>query len=57
MRTEAADLGWSNLHYTDSITPKRATSDGAHLRDLAPGKHSYENCGIGGVPLATQCPI
>ena len=24
------------------ITPKRAASSGAHLRDLAPGQHIYE---------------
>ena len=32
----------SNLHYTRGITPKRVTSGGAHLRDLAPGLHSSE---------------
>ena len=32
----------SNLHYTRRITPKRATSGGAHLRGLAPGQHSSE---------------
>ena len=32
----------SNLHYTRRITPKRVTSCGAHLRDLAPGQHSSE---------------
>ena len=32
----------SNLHYTRSITPKRVTSCGAHLRGLAPGLHSSE---------------
>ena len=32
----------SNPYYTRGITPKRATSGGAHLRDLAPGRHSSE---------------
>ena len=32
----------SNLHYTRGITPKRVTSGGAHLRNLAPGLHSSE---------------
>ena len=32
----------SNLHYTRRITPKRVTSCGAHLRGLAPGRHSSE---------------
>ena len=32
----------SNLFYTCGITPKRVTSGGAHLRDLAPGQHSSE---------------
>ena len=31
-----------NLHHTRVITPKRVTSGGAHLRDLAPGLHSSE---------------
>ena len=30
----------SNLHYNRVITPKRLTSDGAHLRGLAPGQRS-----------------
>ena len=29
-------------HYTRGITPKRVTSDGIHLHDLAPGLHSSE---------------
>ena len=29
----------SNLHYTCGIKSKRVTSDGAHLRGLAPGQH------------------
>ena len=29
----------SHLHYTRSITPKRVTSGGIHLRDMAPGQH------------------
>ena len=32
----------SNLHYTRDITPKRVTSGGVHLLDLAPGQHSSE---------------
>ena len=32
----------SNRHYTRRITPKRVTSGGAYLRDLAPGLHSSE---------------
>ena len=28
----------SKLHYTRGITPKRVTSDGVHLRGLAPGQ-------------------
>ena len=32
----------SNLHYTRGITPKRVTSGGAHLGDLAPGRRSRE---------------
>ena len=32
----------SNLHYIRGITPKRVTSDGAHLRGLAPGQRSSE---------------
>ena len=32
----------SNLHYTCGITTKRATSDGAHLRGLAPMQHSSD---------------
>ena len=32
----------SNLHYIRSIAPKCVTSDGAHLRGLAPGHHSSE---------------
>ena len=32
----------SNLHYTRRITPKRITTDGAHLRSLAPGLHSSQ---------------
>ena len=33
----------SNLHYTrGSSTPKSVTSDGTHLRGLAPGQHSSE---------------
>ena len=32
----------SNLHCTRGIMPKRVTSSGAHLRDLAPGLHSSE---------------
>ena len=32
----------SNLDYTRDIIPKRVTSGGIHLRDLAPGKHSSE---------------
>ena len=35
-------LQLSNLHYTRHITPKRVTSDGAHLHDLASGQHSCE---------------
>ena len=31
-----------NLHYTRGITPKRVTSGGINLRDLAPGLHSSE---------------
>ena len=32
-----------NLHYTRGITPKRTTSDGAHLGSLAPGQHHRED--------------
>ena len=31
-----------NIHYTRVNTPKRVTSDGAHLRDFTPGLHSSE---------------
>ena len=36
----AADQAKSNLHYTRSITSKRVTSGGSHLRGLTPGLHS-----------------
>ena len=32
----------SNLYYIRGITLKRITSAGAHLRDLTPGQHSFE---------------
>ena len=32
----------SNFHHTRNIAPKRATSDGAHLRGFAPGQHSFK---------------
>ena len=32
----------SNLHYIRRITPKRVTSGGGHLRDLARGLHNSE---------------
>ena len=31
-----------NLHYTRDSSPKRVTSGGAHLRGLAPKRHSSE---------------
>ena len=43
----------SNLHYTRGITPKRVTSSGAHLRDLAPGQHSSEKTSQRWETLAT----
>ena len=48
----------SNLYYTRvNITPKRVTSDGAHLRGLAHEQHlrqAPKKRGDGGEPLATQ---
>ena len=32
----------TNGRYTRGITPKRVTSDGVHLRRVAPGQHSSE---------------
>ena len=32
----------SNLHYTYGVTSKCVTSGGTHLRDLAPGQHTFE---------------
>ena len=32
----------SNRHYTRGFSPKRVTSGGVHLLDLAPGQHSSE---------------
>ena len=32
----------STLHYTRGITPKRVTTGGVHLRDLALGQHNSE---------------
>ena len=41
--TNTSDFKWDkNLHYTRGITPKRITSDGAHLRNLAAGQRSSE---------------
>ena len=45
----------SNLHYTRGITPKRVTSSGAHLCDLAPGYTAPKKRRSGGEPLATLC--
>ena len=45
----------SNLHYTRGITPKRVTSVGAHLCDLAPGYTAPKERRSGGEPLATLC--
>ena len=36
----------SNPRYNRSITPKRVTRGGAHLRSLAPGQHSSEETSI-----------
>ena len=36
----------SRLHDTRGITPKRITSGGAHLRDLAPVQHSFEETSL-----------
>ena len=35
-----------NLHHTRGITPKRVSSGGVHLRDLAPGQHSSEETSL-----------
>ena len=40
----------SHLHCTRGITLKRVTSNGAHLRDSAPGHHSFKETSQ---PLAT----
>ena len=39
---DRANKSKSNLHYTRGITPKRATSGGAHLSCFVPGQHSSE---------------
>ena len=44
----------SNLHYTHGITPKNATSSGAHIRCLAPGLYSFEGRNDG-EPLVRLC--
>ena len=46
-----------NFYYTRVITPKRVTSDGAHLRVLAPEQHSSEEMCSDGEPEATLCPV
>ena len=40
--TQCKKLKKSNFHYTRDTTPKRVTSGGDHLRDLACGQHSFE---------------
>ena len=44
LRAEIIKTFKTHLHYrpTRGITPKRVTSGGIHLRDLAPGQHSSE---------------
>ena len=43
-------------YYAEAARSKRVSSGGAHLRGLAPGRHSSkETSRCGGEPLATLC--
>ena len=48
-----------NLHYNRGITPKRATTNGEHIRSSAPGQGNTapKKRSSGGERLATLCPI
>ena len=53
LRAKLHALTFFNLYYSCGITPKCATSDGAHLRGLSPGQIISKKHRSGGEPLAT----
>ena len=45
-----------NIYYTRGITPKRVTSGASHLRDFAPGLHSFEETVVGDTVFDLKLP-
>ena len=63
-KTDYTSFIIENLHSTRGITPKRVTSGGIHLRDLASGQHSSEETSLRwrtvkdcGLPTTQPCII